>query len=454
MELEEEQKTQNFPNQDQNNYENIEIIPQIPLSDQQIQKYTEQAKQFKQLYDNFTSITFEKDPNTEYFLLSTKFLKRWKALVSYEEAILDKPLNKFAGGPQIFEKINQDLVVNVGNENISERLNELTQQKQWNEKFQGIPIKRVCHKINDQKIIEVRPLRFNIVFLDHQYLKQMDMQKLTDFKYKYLIQLSKYLSVQEMYDYLQNFLEQKLTSSYIKQNYEIRVWQIDESISEKEFFMKTQKTCQNTCNVDYKIKVDGNYINPEQKDVQNISELNLTAEQLVMVEYRDDKYDSKFCFYNSQVPEMGKCENCTQIKILKHPCSCQQALYCSESCKQKDWVFHEGRCTAPVNEGEKPKQKKDSKLGITGLNNIGNTCFMNSGLQCLSNCFELTQYFLSDLYENDLNIDAPLGTKGELTQQYGRLIYNLWFGNQDSYVPRNFKKILSTYHKIFQGIPD
>lgn len=94
------------------------------------------------------------------------------------------------------------------------------------------------------------------------------------------------------------------------------------------------------------------------------------------------------------------------------------------------------------NYGSRYGQDPYSKLvecGITGLNNLGNTCFMNSGLQCLSNTPELTDYFLSNRYVNDINRLNPLGMKGRIADEYGELVKKLWSGTRSSVAPSDFK---------------
>ncbi|CAF1045772.1 unnamed protein product [Adineta ricciae] len=89
--------------------------------------------------------------------------------------------------------------------------------------------------------------------------------------------------------------------------------------------------------------------------------------------------------------------------------------------------------------------------GLCGLTNLGNTCFMNSALQCISNVPELTKYFLTNEYSSHINRDNPLGMKGDVAQAYGELIHEMWSGKTSYCAPKSLKHNVARYAPQFSG---
>ena len=95
--------------------------------------------------------------------------------------------------------------------------------------------------------------------------------------------------------------------------------------------------------------------------------------------------------------------------------------------------------------------KKDSKKGLIGSKNFGNTCYMNSAIACFSNTIELTTYFLTKQYKDDLNPENKLGCQGKLANEWYKLLKEYWIGNKKKGDPSKLKSIISKHIKTFKG---
>lgn len=158
--------------------------------------------------------------------------------------------------------------------------------------------------------------------------------------------------------------------------------------------------------------------------------------------------------------ESQRCNACRAPGASSRCKQCMIVQYCDRACQKSHWRFHQPYCrprkVGKQTEGNQPLPLAQisfpSEGDRVGLNNLGNTCFMNSALQSLSHATPLTRYFLSNGFKSDLNTSNPLGTGGKLALAYETFLKDVWMKQGImSTSPTSLKRAIALFAPRFAG---
>uniref|UniRef100_A0A8C4Z6K3 Ubiquitin carboxyl-terminal hydrolase n=1 Tax=Gadus morhua TaxID=8049 RepID=A0A8C4Z6K3_GADMO len=179
-----------------------------------------------------------------------------------------------------------------------------------------------------------------------------------------------------------------------------------------------------------------------QLDVHHVNQCNVTV--LLLLTHSDDATPPRN-FTTS--PKLSSNSSATISSTVSNGDSSSNASYTLNNSNSS------GNRLGGYNSYSSSYNYRDSQSqpGLCGLSNLGNTCFMNSALQCLSNASALTDYFLNDQYEVELNRENPLGMRGEIAEAYAELVKQMWLSRSNYVAPRTFKTQVGRFAPQFSG---
>ncbi|KAJ9548810.1 hypothetical protein OSB04_021353 [Centaurea solstitialis] len=189
---------------------------------------------------------------------------------------------------------------------------------------------------------------------------------------------------------------------------------------------------------------------------KSLDDANIQMDQDILVEVIDN---GGGCTNDAQENGFAKNESSALVEPSKTNYSIAGGLSASKgvtkNCNSEVSQFQNLSSAIRESEDKAPPvsvgvSTRGSSGGLTGLLNFGNTCFMNSAIQCLVHTPEFARYFRED-YHQEINWHNPLGMVGELALAFGEVLRKLWAPGRTPFAPRQFKAKLARFAPQFSG---
>jgi len=388
---------------------------------------------------------FRIEPTQDYYIIPMSWFRRWKVYINFTKYIpeakeehedcMEEELDFRAGpGPIIDETLFQyptgdfpSILIstekNFDNFSLPLKLGMVENRDYFfasvrlynylEKKYGGLPIRRspfIQNTGSSAMCVEVylKPINFVVSPLNTT-VWPIDEDNLL--KYKSRTYLSKKCNIEDLKSILSNIL----TIFYFRptrmpDRLYLRLWKLDPCDNFNDYLKQIRSLeGQNT-----PFDINGKLLFQENMALE---EADISDEDLILVEIKQ-REDWVF-----KTPDLKNLKNERREPVLT-----KAGVNFNDLVKHYDIDL-------------KNKYLSDSRYGLVGLQNLGNTCFMNSGLQCLMNSYNLTLHFLENKFVQEINLKNPLG----LSNFFFFLCIFLFFNVGDVVFFRKIKKFFSGF---------